>query len=221
MTLSPNDSDVHTSDENIRDQLRCLMAVDEGVQGIFDALERTRQLEQTLIVFTSDHGYFWGEHGLGGKHGPYEEALRIPLLMRYPKLIAPGSKLDALALNIDLAPTLLDVAGVPAPESMQGRSLRPLLEGNRTGARSSFLAEFFLGNGTARFPTWQAVRTDRWKYVRYTGFPGMEELYDLESDPLEMKNLITEPAAKAKGVEMQAELERLLQESTGPKRKKE
>jgi N-acetylglucosamine-6-sulfatase len=188
------------------------MAVDEGVTRIIDALEATHQLDNTLIVFSSDNGYFWGEHGLGGKHGPYEEAIRVPLLMRYPGQIRRGSVSDALALNIDIAPTFLKAAGVPVPADMQGSALLPV-EGH---GRPSFLAEFFLGEGTPRFPTWQAVRTDRWKYVRYTGLPEMDELYDLKSDPMEMKNLIHDSGADATREAMKAELEQLLKGDRAP-----
>lgn len=211
--LLPNDPDVHTSDETIRNQLRCLLAVDEGVQRIFEALERTRQLDRTLIVFTSDHGYFWGEHDLGGKHGPYDEALRVPLLIRYPPLIKPGAEFEQFTLNIDLAPTVLDLAHADPPDAIHGRSLAPLLSGSTKETHSSFLAEFFLVGGTMRFPDWQAIRTQRWKYIRYTGLPAMDELYDLRADPLEMKNLVHEPGAQSTLAEMKAELERLLAQS--------
>jgi N-acetylglucosamine-6-sulfatase len=210
IVLSPTDPDVHSSDEMIRDQLRCLIAVDDGVKRIFDALEATHQLDKTLIDFTSDHGYFWGEHDLGGKHGPYDEALRIPLLMRYPKFIKAGARLDQFALNVDIAPTMMELAALPVPDTMQGRSLLPLLKGNATGARSSFLAEFFLGNGTNRFPSWQAVRNTRWKYIRYTDLPQMDELYDLQTDPMEMKNLIGDAKLETMRDAMKSELERLL-----------
>ena len=210
VTLNPRDSDVTTTEENIRDQLRCLMAVDEGVQRLFEALEATQQLDRTLIVFSSDNGYFWNEHGLGGKHGPYEESIRVPLLMRYPALIKPGTTLDALALNIDLAPTFLDAAHLPVAADMQGKSLLPLFTGAAKGVRDSFLAEFFLGNGTPRFPTWQGVRTERWKYVRYTDFPDMDELYDLKADPNEMKNLVNDAVAAQMRDELKMEMERLM-----------
>ncbi|HYF34246.1 MAG TPA: sulfatase [Prosthecobacter sp.] len=210
--LNPNDPDVHSSDEMIRNQLRCLIAVDDSVKEIIGILESTGELHRTLIIFTSDHGYFWGEHDLGGKHGPYDEALRIPLLMRYPKLIKPGTVINSFALNVDLAPTLLDLAGVAVPEVMQGRSLLPLLRGDNSRARTSFLAEFFLGNGTNRFPSWQAVRNERWKYIRYPDWPGTDELYDLRIDPGEIKNLITDPATSAIRDELTAELERLLKD---------
>jgi N-acetylglucosamine-6-sulfatase len=208
--LSPGDPDVHSSDEMIRDQLRCLIAVDEGMGRIFAALEAKKQLERTMIVFSSDNGYFWGEHDLGGKHGPYEEALRVPLLMRYPKLIQPGTKVDQFALSVDVAPTLVALAGLAPLQDMQGISLLPLLAGDAAIGRPSFLAEFFLGNGTNRFPDWQAVRTTDWKYVRYPGMAGMDELYALASDPHEMRNLINDPASAAKLAYLQAELERLL-----------
>jgi arylsulfatase A-like enzyme len=211
--LSPNDSDFQTSDENIRDQLRCLVAVDEGVKRIFDALEQTKQLDQTMIVFSSDNGYFWGEHDLGGKHGAYEESIRVPLMVRYPKLIKPKTTFDQLALSIDVAPTFLELGGVAAPDGTHGRSLMPLLGGETTGWRSSILTEFFLGNGTPRFPTWQSVRTARWKYIRYVQFPDMDELYDLHADRMEMKNLVHDPAAAKTLSEMKAALQRLLDET--------
>ena len=211
VTLNPKDSDVHTTDDDIRNQLRCLLSIDEGVQRIFAALEETQRLEKTLIVFTSDNGYFWGEHQLGGKHGAYEEAIRVPLLMRHPRLVKPGSVIDGLALNIDLAPTLLEAAGERPPAEMQGRSLLPLLRGEAREVRSSFLAEFFLGNGTPRFPTWQAVRDTRWKYIRYPGMEEMNELYDLQADPLERRNLIHQAPEAARA--MKAELDRLLAEN--------
>ncbi|HUR57458.1 MAG TPA: sulfatase [Opitutaceae bacterium] len=208
--LNPRDPDVTTTDENIRDQLRCIMAVEEGMQRILQTLESTGQIDRTVIVFTSDNGYFWGEHGLGGKHGPYEEALRVPLLVRYPPLIKAGARTDALALNIDIAPTLLALAGVPAEPGMQGLSLMPILRGEARAVRTSFLAEFYLGTGTARFLTWRAVRDERWKYVRYTGHPEMDELYDLQADPAEMKNLVDDPAGNPRVPGLQREMARLL-----------
>jgi arylsulfatase A-like enzyme len=211
--LVPSDPDVHSSDELIRNQLRCLMAVDEGIARLFDALEQTQQLDQTVIVFTSDHGYFWGEHDLGGKHGAYDEALRIPLLMRYPKLIEAGAIVDSFALSIDVAPTLLDLAGVRPPDAMQGRSLVPLLKGDTSSARTSFLAEFFLGNGTNRFPTWQAVRTERWKYIHYPEYQNMDELYAVRADPHEMNNKISDPKYASTLAEVKAELNRLVSET--------
>lgn len=206
------DPDLETTHFNVRDYMRCLMAVDEGIERIFAALETTGQLENTVIVFTSDNGYFFGEHDLGGKHGPYEESIRIPLLIRYPKGIKAETSIDQFALSIDFAPTFLDLAGVPAPKTMEGRSLLPLLRGETQGWRTSFLTEFFLGDGTNRFPTWQAVRNNRWKFIRYVGLEEMNELYDLQADPYELKNLVDEPKAR----EMRTSLEKELQSMVPP-----
>jgi arylsulfatase A-like enzyme len=208
--LSPNDPDVRTSDETIRNQLRCLNSIDEGVGQIFSALEAAGQLENTLVVFTSDNGYFWGEHGLGGKHGPYEESLRIPLLMRYPKRIPRGIKRDALVLNVDIAPTLLELGGAELPRNLHGQSLVPLFADSPAKWRTSFLAEYFFNRGqTPRFPTWQAVRTDQWKFIQYPDHDGMNELYNLSADPLEMTNEINDPATATSLTQLKTELARL------------
>jgi N-acetylglucosamine-6-sulfatase len=208
-----SDTDIEITHFNVRDYLSCVLAIDDGVKRIFDVLEATGQLDKTIIVFTSDNGYFWGEHDLGGKHGPYEEAIRVPLLVRYPKLIQTGSVIDQFALNIDFAPTLLALAGVHPPENMEGRSLLPLFKGDARSWRSSFLTEFFLGDGTNRFPTWQAVHTDRWKYIRYVGMEQFNELYDLQADPFELNNLVNDPHAQEERAIMEKELSSLLNKS--------
>lgn len=202
-----------TSDETIRNRLRMLMAVEEGVGKLLQALEETRQLDNTLVVFTSDNGYFYGEHGLSDERRlAYEEAIRLPLLMRYPKAIKAGTTPDAIALNIDLAPTCLELAGVPIPKEVQGRSLWPVLRGETAGWRTSFLIEYWSDPVRVRIPNmgYQAVRTERWKYIRYTDLKGMDELYDLKADPYEMKNRIKDAAAQDALKAMQNELERLL-----------
>ena len=184
-----------------------LQAIDEGVGRIVQALEQAGALDRTLVVFTSDNGYLWGEHGLGDKRAAYEESIRIPLLLRRPGLSAPGTTIDRLVLNIDIAPTVLDLAGVPVPEAVQGRSLVPLLRGHSTGWRTSFLAEYFAEPRYPRIPTWRAVRTQRWKYIRYTDLEGMDELYDLRSDPYELTNRIDDPTAQETLRELKAELD--------------
>jgi N-acetylglucosamine-6-sulfatase len=153
---------------------------------------------------------------LGDKRWAYEESIRDPLLMRYPKLIKSGTTLEAFALNTDIAPTLLDVAGAPIPKAIQGRSLLPLFKDAKAPWRTSFLTEYFAEKGFPRAPTWQAARTDRWKYIHYPELEGMDELYDLKADPYEMKNLIGENSAQPALKEMKAELAKLLKE-TGAK----
>jgi N-acetylglucosamine-6-sulfatase len=202
-----------SSDDVIRNQLRCLTSIDEGVGQMLASLTETGALDNTVVIFTSDNGYFWGEHGLGDKRFAYEESIRIPLFVRYPRLARAGSSVDAMALNIDIAPTLLDLAGVKAPASIQGRSLTGLFQGKTKGWRRSFLSEYFMEEKYPRTPTWQAARTERWKYVRCPQLEGADELYDLKADPYEMKNVIGDSAARKRLDEMKAELARLLKES--------
>ena len=140
----------------------------------------------------------------------------MPLLVRYPELIKPGTVRNEFALNIDLAPTLLELAGVAAPEAMQGRSLVPLLSGKRPAWRNSFLIEYYSDTVFPRIAKmgYQAVRTGRWKYIHYLELEDMDELYDLKTDPYEMKNLIHQPAAAKALDEMKREMERLLKETS-------
>ncbi|MEO5804860.1 MAG: sulfatase/phosphatase domain-containing protein, partial [Verrucomicrobiota bacterium] len=190
-------------------QLRALAAIDEGVGLIFTALEKTKQLDNTIFIFSSDNGYFWSEHGLGDKRWAYEESIRDPLLVRYPKLVKAGMIIEPMVLNIDLAPTLLELGGATIPKEVQGQSFLPLLKGERTNWRESALFEYFKENNNSRTPTWQAVRTDRWKYIQYKDLPGMDELYDLKKDPFEMKNLVNESSAQKQLKELQMELGKL------------
>jgi N-acetylglucosamine-6-sulfatase len=194
-----------------RNQLRALAAIDEGVGQLLQALQEAKQLDNTLFIFSSDNGYFWGEHGLGDKRWAYEESIRDPLLIRYPKLIKPSITFDQFVLNIDVAPTILEAAGVPVPSSVQGRSLLPLLKDPKTPWRDSFLTEYFQEKAFQRTPTWQAVRTDRWKYIHYPDLEGMDEVYDLKADPYEMRNLIK--ASTAPIAQLKAELEKRLKET--------
>jgi N-acetylglucosamine-6-sulfatase len=184
--------------------------VDEGVGEIFKVLERTKQLDNTLVIFSSDNGFFWGEHGLADKRWPYEESIRDPFLMRLPRLIKPGSTFDQLVLNIDLAPTLLELAGAPIPKSIQGRSLLPLLGDPKTAWRSSFFCEYFQEKPYPQTPTWQAVRSQDWKYIHYPDLKDMDELYEIRADPAELKNRIKDERAQTKLADLKTELEKML-----------
>jgi arylsulfatase A-like enzyme len=181
----------------IRDYYRVLTGVDENVGRILDLLDELGLAENTLVIFTSDNGYFLGEHGFFDKRLMYEPSLRIPLVIRYPKAIKPGTVIDEFALNVDFAPTILDCAGIPIPEDVDGKSLRPLLEGREVEWREDFLYEYYA------YPDWhyvkpnKGIRTGKWKYIHYYDFPRHEyELYDLENDPHEEHNLINDPVYK-------------------------
>jgi arylsulfatase A-like enzyme len=187
---------------------RCISAADDNLGRLLKALEELKLLDDTVVVFTSDNGYYHGEHGLGDKRSAYDESLRIPLLVRYPKLFPKGRALDEMALNIDLAPTLLDLAGVAAPREMQGKSWVPLIAGKSTDWRKAFLAEYFYENNFAGTPTVVAVRTATAKLIKYPGHDEWMELFDLAKDPYETKNLIKDPASKELQAQMQAEFDR-------------
>lgn len=210
--LPPLSHRTGTSDDVIRDRLRMLMAAEEGVGQIFQTLEEQKLLDRTMIIFTSDHGYFYGEHGLSVERRlAYEEAIRIPLLVRYPSMIRAGTQVEPFVLSVDVAPTLIELAGAKLPEKIHGKSLIPLLTGKQKNLRDSFLIEYFSDKVFERMDKmgYQAVRTDRWKYIHYTDLAGVDELYDLKNDPYEMKNFIDNPAASEILSKMRAELARI------------
>lgn len=205
-----------TDDETIRNRLRLLMAAEEGVGQIVEALRETGQLDRTVIVFTSDHGYFYGEHCLSVERRlAYEETIRIPLLVRYPPLIQPGTRYAPMVLTIDLAPTLLELGRAELPERLQGRSLVPLFTGKGGRAREDFLIEHSSDHVFPRMQKmgYQAVRNERWKYIRYRELTECDELYDLAADPYEMNNLAQGAGSREKVRELAARLDELVTEA--------
>ncbi|HOJ75226.1 MAG TPA: sulfatase [Phycisphaerae bacterium] len=195
------------------DYYRTLASVDESVGRVLGALKETGRLANTVVVFAGDNGFFQGEHnGLTDKRWAYEESIRIPLLAAGPG-IPRGRQIDAMVLNLDLAPTFLDLAGAPIPPSVQGRSLRPLLESREVAWRTSFLYEYFREDWLPGVPDILGVRTQEWKYVTYPGLEDTAELYDLRTDALELRNLADDPAARDQLARMQAELDRLCRET--------
>lgn len=195
----------------VRDQLRCLAGVDEGVGQLLDALKASDQLDRTVFLYTSDNGYLMGEHGrMDNKRWAYEESVRLPLLIRFPPLIKPGTICERLTVNVDLAPTLLELASVKPLTPMHGRSLVPLFRDPSAPWRSAVLTEYFLEKVAPQVPPWQAVRTERWKYIHYIDHADWDELYDLRADPKEERNFIHNPAAEGPLREMRKELQRLL-----------
>ena len=197
----------------VRDQMRCLTAVDEGVGQLLDALTASGQLDRTLVMYTSDNGYLMGEHGrVDDKRWAYEPSVRVPFLVRYPALVKPGTVSDRLVVNVDLAPTVLDLAGVKSIVPLHGRSLAPLFRDPAGPWRTAALTEYFLEK-VSPVPPWHAARTDRWKYIHYTDEPGWDELYDLLEDPKEEHNLAKETSAADALATMKKELTRLLAET--------
>lgn len=210
--LPPLGPTTGTDDETIRNRLRMLSSADEGLGAILKTLKSQKQLDNTLIIFASDEGYFYGEHGLSVERRiAYEESIRIPLFMRWPKLIKPGTTIDQFALGIDIAPTLLELGGAPVSQKMDGRSLVPLLRGEKVEWRNSFLIEYYTDKVFPRVANmgYQAVRTSRWKMIHYVDLDAMDELYDLRSDPFELKNVIGMPGTQKPFERLSKEINRL------------
>lgn len=172
----------------IKDYLKCVASVDDNVGRILDYLDKTGLAENTIVVYTSDQGFFLGEHGLYDKRFMYEESLRIPLLMRYPKEIMPASVIKEMVLNLDFAETFLDYAGVETPEEMQGKSFRKLAQGEKLDDWRYGMYYRFYEKAYGIGPH-EGIRTQKYKLIHYLYGDEGWELYDLENDPLELKNL--------------------------------
>ncbi len=199
----------------MKDYCAVIKGVDENVGRLLDYLERIGELDNTIIVYTSDQGFFLGEHGWFDKRFMYEECQRTPLLVRYPKAVKAGTRSDALAMNIDLAPTFVEMAGLDVPEDMQGRSLREVLtSGGATPAdwRTGVYYHYY------EYPSWHSVkrhygiRTRDHKLIHFYNDVDEWELYDMRRDPHEMRNVYDDPAYAEVRARLHAELERLQQE---------
>lgn len=180
-----------------KDFLRCVKSLDRSVGKIMQTLQDLDLDQNTVVIFLSDHGYLWGEHGLGGKWLLYEESIRTPLMFRGPGIPEnmTGTKPDQLALNIDVAPTILDMAGIPVPDEMDGISLYPHLRGSEAPSRKDFFLEHVgIIEVENPIPDSRGVRSGEWKYIRYVNVePEVEEMYHLKEDPLESRNLANDP----------------------------
>jgi N-acetylglucosamine-6-sulfatase len=206
------------SQEEIRERAAMMASVDEGVGALLNALEESGQLERTCIIFLGDNGFFFGEHGLGAERRfAYEEGIRTAFFARYPQRIRPGSQVCEMILALDIAPTMIELAGGTPGGHIQGRSLVPLMDGKSGGWRTSFLAEYYnesawpwiVGMG------YKAVRTERHKLVHWVHKEGVDELYDLERDPYEITNRFNDPAYAAIREALREDLRRLVAESFG------
>jgi arylsulfatase A-like enzyme len=182
---------------HLRGLYRMISGIDRNAGRILEALQRSSLLDNTVVIFASDHGMYYGERGLSDCWQLNEEPLRIPLIVSDLRQHAAGRESAQLALNIDVAPTLLELAGVATPGLMQGRSLVPLLHADDPGWRTEFFCEHLFDR--ADIPKSEGVRTDRWKYIRYfEQHPVYEELYDLATDPHESRNLASVPMHAAR-----------------------
>jgi arylsulfatase A-like enzyme len=207
--------------EEIRQRARMMAAVDEGIGMLFEALERTGQLDDTVILFLGDNGYFFGEHGLGPERRfAYEEGIRSSFVMRFPGNIKPNTRIKQLVICQDIAPTFIELAGGKPGPQIQGRSLLPLFAGRPRGWRNAILLEYWAENAMPWLVgmSYKAVRTDRYKYIRWINrgrSDELDELYDLDKDPYELKNLARSRAAAGVRARLRGELRRLASAALG------
>ena len=177
----------------IKDYLRTIKSVDDGVGEVLDYLKEAGLEENTIVVYTSDQGFYLGEHGWFDKRFMYEESFRTPLLVRFPKEIKPGSKIDKLVQNLDFAPTFLDYAGIEIPEDMQGESFRDLVSGKTNEWRDAVYYTYYEYPAEHAVKRHYGIATDRYKLIHFYYDIDEWELYDLQTDPNEMKNVYNEP----------------------------
>jgi N-acetylglucosamine-6-sulfatase len=192
-----------------------LLGVDDSLGRVIEHLQRRGELESTLIVYMGDNGFAFGEHGLIDKRTAYEESMRVPLLMHCPQLFRAGTKVDEVVANIDVAPTLLEVAGLRAPDTMAGESALPLARGERIAWRNALLYEYYWERNFPHTPTLHAIRGDRYKYIRYQGVWDIDELFDLQADPLEANNLIFSPGHEGIVEKLNRQLFEMLEATDG------
>ena len=171
-----------------------LAGVDDSVGEVLNALDNLGIADNTVVIHTSDNGMNMGHHGLADKRFMYEASIRVPFIVRYPKLVTPNVDSDHMILNIDMAPTVLDMAGVSVPDFMHGRSILPILKGEPVEWRKEWLYEYYEYPWWGEIPPFRGIRTDQYKYVFwYSRWPWERELYDLHTDPNEMHNLANDP----------------------------
>jgi arylsulfatase A-like enzyme len=189
-----------------KDYYAGLVAVDENIGRVIDHLETKKILDDTAIVHSSDHGYFLGEWRLFDKRLMHEPSIRVPLMIRYPKLIPAGTIRDEMVLDIDLAPTFLDLAGVPIPEHMQGKSILPLVKAVDPTFRKEWYYEYYEWPNDEKVTPHRGIRTERYKLIQYILDPTEGEFYDLKDDPGEQNNLYGKPAHAALQADLSARM---------------
>ena len=177
----------------IKDYLRCIKSVDDGVGELLDYLDESGLAENTIVVYTSDQGFYLGEHGWFDKRFMYEESFKTPLLVKYPKEIKPNTKITKLVQNLDFAPTFLDYAGVEIPEEMQGESFRKLVSGESSEWRDAVYYTYYEYPSVHMVKRHYGVATERYKLMHFYYDIDEWEMYDLEKDPTEMNNIYEDP----------------------------
>jgi arylsulfatase A-like enzyme len=196
----------------MQDYLACVQSVDDNVGRLLDYLDQAGLAENTIVIYTSDQGFFLGDHGLYDKRFMYEESIRMPFLVRWPGVAKPGSTQSAMGINTDFAPTFMEIAGLPVPADMQGRSLVPLLKGERPADwRTSWYYRYYHDPGDHNTRAHYGVRTDTHKLI-YFWKKDQWEMYDLVKDPAELHNIYQDSGQADTVAKLKAELYRLKKE---------
>lgn len=213
-TTELGSDDPRSLEELIKDHYVGVESNDEDVGRVLSALKDKKALDETVVVLSSDHGFFLGEHTFYDKRLMYEPSIRVPMMIRYPATISAGTVRDEMVLNIDVASTLLEFAGLGSPSTMQGRSFAPLAQGRATDDwRQDWLYEYYEYPGAEEVKPHRGVRTERYKYIHYFLDPQEFELYDLETDPNEDHNLYGKPEYAELTARLGARLEALRRET--------
>jgi len=199
----------------IKDYLRCVASVDDNIGRLLNYLDETGQTENTLVIYSSDQGFYLGEHGWYDKRWMYEESLAMPLAARWPGKIKPATTVTKLTQNIDFAPTFLDAAGVSVPKDMHGESLLPLLSGKVPEDWRKSIYYHYYEEGEHNVPKHEGVRTENYKLIHFYEKKSWE-LYDLQKDPNEMNNVFADSAYTEIKHKLEAELERLKKKYSVP-----
>lgn len=192
-----------------------LMAVDESVGRVFETLKQRGELDSTLVIYMGDNGFAFGEHGLIDKRTAYEESMRVPMMARCPELFQGGRTVNEVIAGLDIMPTVLDAAAAPVPKGLDGMSWLPLMTNKPVQWRKELLYEYYWERNFPQTPTMHALRGDRYKFVRYQGIWDIDELYDLQEDPMESRNLIADPRYTGLIQQMREHLFDVLDENGG------
>jgi arylsulfatase A-like enzyme len=202
-------------EELVQNYCETLMGVDESVGAVLDYLKQQGLDKNTLIIYMGDNGFSFGEHGLIDKRHFYEESVKVPFLVYCPELFKGGQTIQKMVQNIDVAPTILSVAGLQQPVNMPGKSFLPLLKADSTQWRNKIFYEYYWEYDFPMTPTVFGVRSDQFKYIRYYGIWDTNELYDLVNDPNETTNLINRPEYAAVVKQMATDLYDWLEQTKG------
>ncbi len=221
--LSPRELKHWKYERYIKDYLRCVASIDDNVGRLLNYLDEQRLAEDTVVIYTSDQGFFLGDHGWYDKRFFYEESLRMPFVVRYPREIAPGTVDDHIVLNVDFAPLFLDYAGLPVPAGMQGRSFRPILRGEAPADwRTAMYYRYFMHLAHHNVYAHYGIRTQRYKLIYYyeeQPDPPEWELFDLQHDPHELRSVYHAPEYQEVVQQLKAQLHALrveLGDTTNP-----